>query len=90
MHDIIISLRDQVCSHETSVTPPLSIEVPARNIRLQLRHVIIYYSNLSMTLKPSTPFYRANITQIITSVWRNLNILKFKFLCNNAAHPVIC
>ena len=68
MHDIIISLRDQVCSYKTSVTPPLSIEVPARDIRLKLRHVIIYYSNLPMTLKPLTPFYSANIIQMTTSV----------------------
>ena len=27
-----------------------------------------------MTLKPSTPFYRANIIQMTTSVWRKLNI----------------
>ena len=26
-----------------------------------------------MTLKPSTPFYRANIIQMTTSVWRKLN-----------------
>ena len=69
MNDIIISLRDVVCSHETSVTPPLPIEVPARDIRLKLRHVFIYYSNLPMTLKSSTFFYRANITQMTTSVY---------------------
>ena len=27
-----------------------------------------------MTLKSSTPFYRANITQMTTSVWRKLSI----------------